>query len=47
MNLSSTDKVDGDANRNHYLSITKGAGYGDVRIKGFYGFEHDEPDEDW
>lgn len=20
---------------------------GDVWIKGFYGFEHDEPDEDW
>ncbi|MDH5839825.1 hypothetical protein [Bacillus velezensis] len=47
MNLSAADKVNGDANRNHYLLITKGAGCGDVWIKGFYGFEHDEPDVDW
>ncbi|XAZ10836.1 hypothetical protein HUS59_10895 [Bacillus velezensis] len=47
LNLSATDKVEGDANRNHYLSITKGTGCGDVWIKGFYGFEHDEPDDDW
>ncbi|ASB53241.1 uncharacterized protein S100072_01905 [Bacillus velezensis] len=47
LNLSAADKVNGDANRNHYLLITKGAGCGDVWIKGFYGFEHDEPDADW
>ncbi|QEK98607.1 hypothetical protein EXD81_17010 [Bacillus amyloliquefaciens] len=47
LNLSAADKVNGDANRNHYLLITKGAGCGDVWIKGFYGFEHDEPDVDW
>ncbi|MCY9462839.1 MULTISPECIES: hypothetical protein [Bacillus] len=47
MNLSAADKVNGDANRNHYLLITKGAGCGEVWIKGFYEFEHDEPDADW
>ncbi|MEC3633193.1 hypothetical protein ABEY01_15430 [Bacillus velezensis] len=47
MNLSTADKVNGDANRNHYLLITKEAGCGDVWIKDFYGFEHDEPDADW
>lgn len=30
LNLSAADKVNGDANRNHYLLITKGAGHGDV-----------------
>ncbi|KXZ18114.1 hypothetical protein AXI59_16930 [Bacillus nakamurai] len=45
LNLSAADQVKADANRNHFLEITKGAGCGDVWIKGFYGFEHDEPDE--
>ncbi|WP_437131426.1 hypothetical protein [Bacillus atrophaeus] len=47
LDLSAIDKVDGDANRNHYLKITKVSGCGDVWIKGFYGFEHDELDEEW
>lgn len=43
--FSATDKVAGTPNRNHYLEITKVSdGCGDVKIKGFYGFEHEEPD---
>lgn len=42
--FSATDKVEGHPSRNHYLNITKVSGCGDVKIKGFYGFEHKEPD---
>ncbi|MEC1021917.1 hypothetical protein P9B97_11180 [Bacillus paralicheniformis] len=44
LNLSAADKVAGTPFRNHYLEITKVSGCGDVILKGFYGFEHEEPD---
>ncbi|WP_049628280.1 hypothetical protein [Bacillus sp. JFL15] len=43
---TATDRVEGDANRNHVLEITKNPGCGDVWIKGIYGFEH-EDSFDW
>ncbi|MED1741114.1 hypothetical protein P4U97_16630 [Bacillus swezeyi] len=45
LNLSAADKVSGTPYRNHYLDITKVSGCGDVIIKGFYGFEHEVPDD--
>ncbi|WP_412676320.1 hypothetical protein [Bacillus licheniformis] len=40
--FSATDKVAGTPFRHHYLDITKVSdGCGDVKIKGFYGFEHE------
>ncbi|KKB71660.1 MULTISPECIES: hypothetical protein [Bacillus] len=43
--FSAADKVAGTPFRNHYLDITKVSdGCKDVKIKGFYGFEHEEPD---
>lgn len=43
--FSARDMVSGTPNRNHYLEIIKKPGCGDVKIKGVYGFEHDEPDD--
>ncbi|MEC2198632.1 hypothetical protein V7174_09410 [Bacillus subtilis] len=45
LDYTATDRVEGDANRNHVLEITKNPSCGDVWINGIYGFEHEEPDE--
>lgn len=45
LDYTATDRVEGDANRNHVLEITKNPYCGDVWINGIYGFEHEEPDE--
>ncbi|KFI01413.1 hypothetical protein P8879_02115 [Bacillus spizizenii] len=43
--FSATDRVEGDPYKNHSLMIEKNAGCGDVKIKGKYGIDHDEPDD--
>ncbi|MDO3659631.1 hypothetical protein [Bacillus sp. C28GYM-DRY-1] len=43
--FTATDRVAGDPYKNHSLEITKNPGCGDVKIKGTYGFDHEEPDD--
>ncbi|RAP10685.1 hypothetical protein HS3_01104 [Bacillus subtilis] len=37
--------MEGDPYKNHSLVIEKNPGCGDVKIKGKYGIDHDEPDD--